>query len=72
VGPYVPGFLFKMIWSKTLWVAVGPTHNVQDLERTHNATVALQEITMTQKHPCRQRNVVSRYSPKPASGKDWH
>lgn len=53
-----------MIWSKTPWVAVAPTHNVQDLERTHNATVALQEITMTQKHPHRQRNVVSHYSPQ--------
>lgn len=53
-----------MIWSKTPWVAVAPTHNAQDLERTHNATVALQEITMTQKHPHRQRNVVPHYSPQ--------
>lgn len=71
-GPYVTGFLFKMIWSKTPWVAVALTHNVQDLERTYNATVALQEITMTQKHPRRQRNVFLTTHPKPASEKDWH
>lgn len=61
-----------MIWSKTPWVAVALTHNVQDLERTYNATVALQEITMTQKHPRRQRNVFLTTHPKPASEKDWH